>query len=280
MKDRLRQVVTSSKEVEGNSKRAQKCVFLHNPLHDYESIWWIATWALFRCRPKHIYPEGSEDPQTRAMEEIFGKHRNTVIITQGTFEGYRGSLPDVLHPLFNTLEIFREELVVTYRDYEKSFDGSIVLSKVENFRLCLEALVQSADEVRLYDFSVISALERPPLDTSLVMPEESEENSTEGQKAGGRILDRRLAIVAQSDGGTGEEQEAMTGGVKRVMYESAEDDTSDVFLSAPTDGGDSLPKKYELQPLPNKRKASVSSISEQPSRRTKVFDSDLPDHDP
>ena len=59
------------------------------------------------------------------------------------------------------------------------------------------------------------------------------------------------------------------------MQELAEDDTSDVFLSVPTDKGDPSPEKYKLPPLPNKRKASISSISEQPSRRIRVFDSDL-----
>jgi len=110
-----------------NPKERPERIFLHNPLHDYESVWWIATWALFRCQPKSFESEESEDRRMCAMEEIFGNHRTTVMVVSGPFRNYKESLPDALHPLFDTLEVFRGVLTAAYRDYEKSFDGSTIL---------------------------------------------------------------------------------------------------------------------------------------------------------
>ena len=31
-----------------------KRTFLHNPLHDYESIWWIAVWLVCCCKPEGV----------------------------------------------------------------------------------------------------------------------------------------------------------------------------------------------------------------------------------
>jgi len=134
---------------------------------------------------------------------------------------------------------------------------------VENFRQCLEALANRAGEVQLGDFSPVSSLEPPPLDTALVLSEGREENLPGEQKAGGGRT---------PDDDTGKKQAGDTKGPTRG---TAEGDAFDVFLSSPTGKGGPPQQDYELPPLPNKRKASVSSISEQPSRRTRVFDSNL-----
>jgi len=249
-----------------------KRIFLHNPLHDYESVWWIATWTLFGCQPKSLEPEGSEDRRMRAMEEIFGNHRTTVMVVGGPFESYKESLPDALHPLFDALEVFRGVLTMAYQDYEKSFDGSTILSKTENFRKCLTVLAERADKVELCD---LPTLQPPPLSRSLAILEESEETSVEGQGDEDGASDNRLATTTQSLDEPSQGPGAVTGTIKGAIRELAEDNTTDVFLSAPIDKGGPFPEKYELPPLPNKRKASISSISEQPSRRTRVFDNDL-----
>ena len=33
-------------------KAAPRRTFLYTPLHNYESVWWIVTWVLFRCQPR------------------------------------------------------------------------------------------------------------------------------------------------------------------------------------------------------------------------------------
>lgn len=259
----------------GNSEGRPERIFLHNPLHDYESVWWIAIWVLFRCKPESLNSEEPEDSQMRAMEEIFGKHRTTVMIASGPFNHYKKFLPDILHPLFEILEAFRGVLIMAYQDYERSFDGSSILSKAEHFHRCLGALANRADKVKLCDFPLLPTLQPPPLDRSLVIPEESSEgSSTEGRGAGGDTSDRRPATMKQNQEETTEELGTVAGHTKWATRDP-EDETLDVFLSAPTSKEDSFPKKFGLLPLPNKRKASISSISEQPSRRTKVFDNNL-----
>lgn len=206
-----------------------------------------------------------------AMEEIFGEYRTAVMVASGLFRGYKKSLPDALHPLFDTLEVYRNVLVMAYRGYEKSFDGSTILSTFEHLHTCLVVLADRADEVELRDFPTFSALQPPPLDRSLAMPEESEESSAEGQGNGGETSDTE----AQNRCENAKETRVVTGDAKGDMCELTEGDESDVFLSHPTDQGGPSSEKYELPPLPNKRKASISSISEQPSRRTRVFDNEL-----
>ena len=257
----LAQEVNDPQTTEGNSERRPERLFLHNPLHDYESVWWMATWALFRCQPKPLDSEEAEDLQTRAMEDMFSKHRTTVMIASGSFRGYKKSLPEVLHPLFDTLEAFRGVLTMGYQDYEKSFDGSSILPNVEHFCRCLTALANRADKVELYDFPTLSALQPPPLDRSLIIPEESERSFTGG---------RGIGTPSQEE--TTEEPQAVAGDTKGAARTREPED--DIFLSAPAGKGNSSFRKFEPLPLPNKRKASISSISEQPSRKTRVFDNE------
>jgi len=145
-------------------KVAPRRTFLYTPLHDYESVWWIATWVLFRCQPKSLNSE-ELDQLTQSRESsvlrIFDDKtdREHTILVPGVFLTLKGSLPRILHPLFEILEVFREELVRVYREYEESFDGSIILQNVESFHLCLEELAKVAAQIEIWDFPKTSTVD-------------------------------------------------------------------------------------------------------------------------
>ena len=45
-------------------------IWLHNPLHDYESIWWIAVWFLFTSNPEGV----DENDMRNTHSAVFGDH--------------------------------------------------------------------------------------------------------------------------------------------------------------------------------------------------------------
>ena len=85
--------------------------------------------------------------------------REHAIMVPGVFLTLKPSLPRVLHPLFDILEVFRQELVRVYQEYEESFDGSIILRNVEPFHLCLEELARAATQVEILDFPRTSTVD-------------------------------------------------------------------------------------------------------------------------
>ena len=156
---KLRDLLNRTSPVPWRVKRkvAPRRIFLYTPLHDYESVWWIATWDLFRCQPKSLDLE-ELDQLTQSRESsvlwIFDDKtdREHTIMVPGVFLTLKRSLPRILHPPFEILEVFREELVRVYQEYEESFDGSIVLQNVDSFHLCLEELAKVATQVEIWDF--------------------------------------------------------------------------------------------------------------------------------
>jgi len=114
----------------------------------------------------------------RAMEEGLGKHQSAV-------KGYGNRF---LMPSTHSSHL----RVFFARDWPSTKNPSTFHcpSKVADFCLCLEPIANRVDGVQLYDFSTVSAPEPPHLDTSLVTLEETEENLTEGQKAGGWTLEQ------------------------------------------------------------------------------------------
>ena len=84
--------------------------------------------------------------------------REHTILVPEVFLTLKWSLPRILHPLFEILEVFRQELVRVYQEYEESFDGSIILRNVEPFHLCLEELAKVATQVEIWDFPMTSTV--------------------------------------------------------------------------------------------------------------------------
>jgi hypothetical protein len=172
LKDLLNSMSSDPRRVK--RKAIPQRIFLCTPLHDYESVWWVATWVLFNCRPKSL-GSGELDRLAQSREssivQMFNNEtdRRHIITIPGVFLDLKGSLPRILHPLFQILDVFRQELVGVYLEYEESFDGSIILRKVERFHQCLEALAKAATQIEILDFPRISTID--PSITRLHLPQ-------------------------------------------------------------------------------------------------------------
>jgi len=114
-------------------------IFLHNPLHDYESVWWIAVWFVFHCKPAGVADS--------VMEEARWEVDRDRILTLSLASVIRRAcrlLPPVLRPLGEVLVRMRRILVRAYRSFEESFDGSGMLSVFEELKPCLQNLAELA----------------------------------------------------------------------------------------------------------------------------------------
>ncbi|KAF9646538.1 hypothetical protein BDM02DRAFT_3270901 [Thelephora ganbajun] len=107
-------------------------IFLHNPLHDYESVWWIVVWFVFHYRPAGV----ANDIASQTRAEVY-KNRFTAFTGEGVFKEICEGLPQVLQPLGEILAWMRHLLVEAYQTFEENFDGSKMLSVVGEFRDCL-----------------------------------------------------------------------------------------------------------------------------------------------
>lgn len=203
LRDLLNRVSPDPRRV--GRKTAPRRIFLYTPLHDYESVWWIATWVLLRCRPKSVDPKEldrlaqSREPSTI---QIFDEKRDRehALMVPGVFSTLKESLPRVLHPLFAILEVFRQELVRVYQEYEESFDGSTILRNVESFHLCLEELANMATQVEIWDFPKTSTIDPSTMRLRLIQGEDSgrdEENTNawRGAPDGLVVLEPQLGPV-------------------------------------------------------------------------------------
>jgi len=115
-----------------------KRIFLHNPLHDYESIWWIAIWFIFSCEPEGVPKHVME----RARNQVY-RNRFTTLQGNAIFHACE-LLPTALQPLGNVLVEIKNTLAEAYRSFEDSFDGSEMLLVFEELRGHLLALEERA----------------------------------------------------------------------------------------------------------------------------------------
>ena len=171
LKDLIDLLIRRSPDPHGIERKAAPLrIFLYTPLHDYESVWWIAAWILFKCRPKSLNQEELDCFTQSRGPSIFDDKtdREHIMLAPGVFLALKKSLPRILHPLFDVLELFRKNLVRVYREYEESFDGSIILRNVEIFHRCLEKLAKAATKVEILDFPRSSTVD--PSNTRLHLP--------------------------------------------------------------------------------------------------------------
>jgi len=172
LKDLIDLLIQKSPDSRSTERKATPlCTFLYSPLHDYEPVWWIATWVLFKCRPKSLGPEELDYSTQSQQPSIFHDKtdREHAILAPGVFLALKRLLPCTLHPLFEILEVFRRNLVRVYREYEESFDGSVILRNVEVFHLCLEKLAKAATKIEIWDFPRSSTMD--PSATRLHLPQ-------------------------------------------------------------------------------------------------------------
>ena len=129
-----------SRKTELTIKHADR-IWLYNPLHDYESIWWIAVWAVFSSKPKGV----SEDVMKKARYGVYPDRSSAFV--SATIAQACDLLPDELQPLGKVLVQMNIILVDAYRSFEKSFDGSKMLSVFKELRPCLQDLTKLAQKL-------------------------------------------------------------------------------------------------------------------------------------
>jgi len=118
----------------GSAQDPTERTFLQNPLHEYESVWWVAVWFIFYCQPDGV----AEEVMERARYEVY-KNRFATFAT-GRIIQVCASLPTVLQSLCGVLVKMRNILVRAYRSFEETFDASGMLSVFQKLRKCLCAL--------------------------------------------------------------------------------------------------------------------------------------------
>ena len=105
----------------------------------------------------------------RMFDDMMARER--MFLVHGIFLCLKEALPRILHPLFDILDAFRHELTRVYREYEESFDGSIILRNVERFHQHLEALAEAAKQIEILDFPRTTMID--PSTTRLRLPQDT-----------------------------------------------------------------------------------------------------------
>jgi hypothetical protein len=108
------------------TSRKQVVPFTYNPLHDLESIWWVATFFLF-----HHFPTGGHDRHLLDIDvdKLFPtsdqSSRMLAFTLDDLFEEMVGHLPIDLQMHGNALEICRQILLRAYRSAESTAASDI-----------------------------------------------------------------------------------------------------------------------------------------------------------
>ena len=109
--------------------------FHYNPLHDLESLWWIAAFFLFKrdvvldeeeaCQPAEL---ARRQAQARDAENLFKISRSTLLSKYAVFPAILSSLHPSVQPIGRRLEELRKDLMETYRSAEE--DPSTIMHTV------------------------------------------------------------------------------------------------------------------------------------------------------
>ena len=164
-------------------------IWLHNPLHDYESIWWIAVWFLFTSKPKGV----DENDMHRAHSAVFGNRLATFL--GGKFSSPDALLPKVLHPILLHLESMRKQLVAAYYAFEKSFDGSVIKDIHKNLAPYMLKAALSARKLSITPNVLSRKLEGAEMEFELGTPGEEPSRQILGPEDGGTGHSRRLVMI-------------------------------------------------------------------------------------
>jgi len=151
-------------------------VFIYNPLHDYESVWWTAVWFVFHCKP-----EGVADGVMEKARRTLYENRNTAF-ANNRFLRIRKLLPPVLQPLAQVLAEMMTILVDAYRSFEESFDGSEMLLVFERLEPRLKDLVGLAQNLVVASPVMRRKLEEVALEVERGRQAMGQEGEAEGQQ--------------------------------------------------------------------------------------------------
>jgi hypothetical protein len=139
---------------EGNLSLSDPVSFTYNPLHDLESIWWIATFFIFQ----HFTMGGHDRQQLdKAVDELFPttqlSFRNAAFTSQPRYEQMIGYLPTGLQKHGQKLDMVRRELVHAYR----SAESNLATIRENSFNEQLYKMFRSAFQSQLKDPSSLAA---------------------------------------------------------------------------------------------------------------------------
>lgn len=174
----------------GEKARDQR-IFLYTPLHDYEAVWWIATWVVFSCTLKTVHDEHATRLQRKAKGNLLSNRSNA--FARDAFATQRDQLPKQLHPLFDILEGIRVILLGMYSTYERDFNGTRMLDVVPPIVAALRDLVKAADGIEIEPLHVPLMVDRSE-DTLIHMPSggalgEGRKTDESGDHRGARQMD-------------------------------------------------------------------------------------------
>ena len=169
--------------------------FLHNPLHDYESVWWTAVWFIFSSKPKGVL----EDVMKEAQDVVYKDRGQT--FGPGPIERACTLLPEVLQPLGAVLVEMMGILLGAYQNFEKDFDGSKVLLVFPELRRCLQLLVNRARGLDVAPPAILRKLNKEDikqLDT--VKGQGDQEEMEKGKGVGGQFIDPDNPFLSRQEG--------------------------------------------------------------------------------
>ncbi|KAI6016909.1 hypothetical protein BKA83DRAFT_4329447 [Pisolithus microcarpus] len=146
-------------------REGRKCPFRFNPLHDMESLWWIATWTLYY----HVDQQGSRPSpeQITQFHELFPgrlKGRFDVFFDDLDYE----VLPASFHDAGDEVEFMHQEIMVAYTESEKSMPPAYTnpLEKLHSvFTACLASAFAASENIEIFSPNAKRQREDPPSDT-------------------------------------------------------------------------------------------------------------------
>ena len=114
------------------SPAAHSKLFLYNPLHDYESVWFVL----------HSKFEGVSDDALGEVQAKVYKYRHHTFSVG--FPALCQDFPSTIKPFCEPLKMMNYYLTRTYRTFEETFEGSDMLSIAGFLKQCLSILEERA----------------------------------------------------------------------------------------------------------------------------------------
>jgi len=168
--------------------------FLHNPLHDYESVWWTALWFVFFSKPEGV----PENVMEEAQESIY--ERRDIFLTNFIGEACM-LLPVVLRPLGDVLVEMREILLDAYRSFEEAFDGSKLLPVFLELKRCLQLLVEKAHGLDVTPPVVSRKLNTVDMKQLNLVEGQGQQDQEEGRRVGRQVMDPDNPFIGKYERG-------------------------------------------------------------------------------
>ncbi|KAI5993502.1 hypothetical protein EDD15DRAFT_2529998 [Pisolithus albus] len=141
---------------------AAKCPFRFNPLHDMESLWWIATWTLYY----HVDQRGSRPSpeQITQFHDLFpGRLRGRFDVFVDDLD--YGVLPASFRDAGYEVEFMHQEIMVAYTESEKSIPPTYTnpLEKLHSdFTHCLASAFAASENIEIFSPNAKRQREDPP----------------------------------------------------------------------------------------------------------------------